>query len=148
MKFTTQSNQSGFTLLEALVAMVILSVGILSFYTMHGHAITGNKISNTISESSNFITDQIELVFPKSFSDSDFNAGSHTYPQNAPKPRGVDSITWNVVDWRNDGVDNDKDSVTDESDERGVKEITYTVNYNNRGNNRSVTVRFLKTEIL
>lgn len=140
------NTENGFTLIEAMIALLILVIGVLSFYTMHTQSITGNKVSNAISLSSEFVMDQAEQLFPKSYSDADLTAGVHNWAGNMPG--GVKSISWNVVEWRTDGVDNDMDGITDENDERGIKEVTYTSTYNNRGNDRTVTITFLKTEIL
>lgn len=140
----TQSE--GFTLLEALIAMFVLSIGVLAFYSMHIQAITGNKVSNAITGSASTISDLAEQLYPKSYSHSDLEAGTHTF--SGTLPTGVESITWSVVEWDSDGIDNDLDGVTDESDEQGVKEVTYTTTYNNRGNDRNISIRFLKTRIL
>lgn len=139
-------HDDGFTLIEALIAMVILTIGILAFNSMQIHAITNNSVSNKITNSSNLIQNEIEQIFPKSFGDTDFSDGTHNFA--GALPASIESMSWTVVDWKNDGIDNDGDLVTDENDEDGIKEITFNVSYNNRGNIRNATIRFLKTEIL
>ncbi len=58
-KFT---EQSGFTLIEALMAMVIFAVGILALYAMLIAAIGKNVTANRITTASNWSQDKVEEV--------------------------------------------------------------------------------------
>ncbi|MFK5950519.1 MAG: prepilin-type N-terminal cleavage/methylation domain-containing protein [Methylococcales bacterium] len=60
MKLMTKS-QKGFTLIEILIALVILSVGILGVGAMQLTSIKGNSKARQISEASNLAADRIEL---------------------------------------------------------------------------------------
>jgi len=53
-------NQKGFTLIEVLVAMVILTVGILALYTMQISAIKTNSHASHLTTAATWNTDQIE----------------------------------------------------------------------------------------
>jgi type IV pilus modification protein PilV len=53
-------NQKGFTLIEVLVAMVILTIGILSLYMMQISAIKTNSHASHLTTAATWNTDQIE----------------------------------------------------------------------------------------
>lgn len=57
-----RENEKGFTLIEALIAMVVLTIGVFSLYSMQVVAIQGNATGNSISLASNFAAEQIEDV--------------------------------------------------------------------------------------
>ena len=56
------ADQRGFTLIEALIAIVILIIGIISLYTMQVGAIHGNTRADSVSHLSNWATDRIEQM--------------------------------------------------------------------------------------
>lgn len=143
MQRETLNSNGGFTLIEAMVAMAILSVGILTLYTMQITGIKGNSKANVITVSSNAVRDQIETLLGRDFTDSDFSTGTHTVSGTPP----IQAVNWTVTDWRSDGISNDGDVDVDEFDERGVKDVQLTVQYTERGVTKTTVVQFLKTEI-
>lgn len=60
------TEESGFTLIEALIAMIILSIGIMALYAMQTTATRGNAVAISITTATNRAQDQIEqlLVLP------------------------------------------------------------------------------------
>lgn len=64
-----KSNQEGFTLIEVLTAMVVLTIGILSMYAMQITAIRGNSNANQITTASNLALSQIEEILAWDSSD-------------------------------------------------------------------------------
>jgi len=64
--------QSGFTLLEVLIALVIFSLGILGVSAMQLTSIKGNGKANRVTEASNLAADRIEQILTMSY-DSDSN---------------------------------------------------------------------------
>ena len=52
----------GFTLLETMIAMVLLTIGILVMMTMQTSAITGNYRASTMTIASNIASRQIETL--------------------------------------------------------------------------------------
>ena len=58
-KYITK-NQSGFTLLEVLIALFIFSIGILGVNAMQLTSIQGNGKANRITQASNVAADRIE----------------------------------------------------------------------------------------
>jgi len=60
--FGHTANQRGFTLIEALIAIVILIIGIVSLYTMHVGAIHGNARADSVSQLSSWASNRIEGI--------------------------------------------------------------------------------------
>ncbi len=81
------NREQGFTLVEAMIALFILMVGIMSLYTMQIAAIQGNQTSNRITVSSAWAQNQIEGLMmkdlkelPAVFSGPAYTARSGAYP--------------------------------------------------------------------
>lgn len=55
-------NESGFTLIEVMVSIVILSVGLLALAGMQGIALGRNTNANQLTVASNLATDMIERI--------------------------------------------------------------------------------------
>lgn len=60
----------GFTLIEVLIAMAILTIGILSLFTMQIHSVQGNTKANRQTMESCLSSDQIEQLLSKSYNDT------------------------------------------------------------------------------
>ena len=67
--FNTRNN-SGFTLIEVLVAMVILSVGLLGTAALITGIINSNKLSNRISTATVLAQDKMEEIKSVSYSNA------------------------------------------------------------------------------
>ncbi|WDP90962.1 MAG: prepilin-type N-terminal cleavage/methylation domain-containing protein [Desulfobacter sp.] len=151
----TLKDNSGFTLIEALIAMMVLSIGILALSTMQISSVEGNATANRLTIADTVAGDCYEhlLSLPYDHDSLDGEAKSNPHSLNelpTPRPQlpaNVSSVTWTVTEWSNeDGFNNDGDGLTDEDDERGVKGITLTVNYRDKRAKR-LTITFLKTEL-
>ncbi len=58
-----RNNENGFTLIEALVAMVILTIGIMSLYSMQITSIQGNSTASQITTAATAGANQVENIF-------------------------------------------------------------------------------------
>ncbi|MEW6518818.1 MAG: prepilin-type N-terminal cleavage/methylation domain-containing protein [Thermodesulfobacteriota bacterium] len=67
------SRQSGFTLIEVLIAVAIFTIGILAVNAMQTAAIKGNSSANRITESSSWASDRIETLIGLNYSDADLD---------------------------------------------------------------------------
>jgi prepilin-type N-terminal cleavage/methylation domain-containing protein len=65
--------QGGFTLVELLIAMSILSFGILVVASMQISAIRGNAVSGLVSHASNFAVDKAEKLMRLGYHDAALN---------------------------------------------------------------------------
>ena len=119
-----RGSQSGFTLLEVLIALFIFSIGILGVNAMQLTSITGNSKANRITQASNLAADQIETILSLDYDNvalndndadgtaqdansdgTDDNGGNFglddvtaaTADGNAPSVDGNYQIFWNVA---------------------------------------------------
>ena len=92
-------NQNGFTLLEIIVAIAVLTIGLLSLYAMHVSAISSNTSANNITISSNWANDRIEILLnrPYDHSDLDDDNGNGTNQDN--NNDGIDDSGGNSVNF-------------------------------------------------
>ncbi len=131
------SEQQGFTLIEAIIAMFVFAVGFLGVASMQVTAIRGNTVSKRYSEATMRAVSRIELLKKVDF-DADTDANSHpdlqlgTHEEDTPE--GF-AMTWEVlanndpncgrntarvrcinftVRWRNPGFTYDDDEDTDD----------------------------------
>jgi hypothetical protein len=79
--------------------------------------------------------------------DSAGNPHNETELSGLQLPTNVTSISWNVTEWTNtDGIDNDGDGNTDESDELDIKAVSLVINYNDR-TAKTLNINFYKSKI-
>jgi len=76
--FNTRNN-TGFTLIEVLVAMVILSVGLLGTAALITGIISSNKLSNRISTATVLAQDKMEEIKGAGYAGADDEAGTEPY---------------------------------------------------------------------
>jgi type IV pilus modification protein PilV len=147
------AEQDGFTLIEALIAMLVLTIGILTLSSMQISAIKGNSTANSLTMASSVATDCYERLMSVEYDDAKMddtaNANPHSsadFPTTLPLtlPPGVTSVSWSVQEWVVGDGDNDGDGQTDEPDEVGVKAVTLSVNYNDKAIAKVLTVNFYK----
>ena len=79
VKFKGFDNNSGFTLMEVLVAMVILSVGLLGTAALIIGIINSNKLSNRISTATVLAQDKMEEIKSDGYTGADAKAGTEPY---------------------------------------------------------------------
>ncbi|WP_456387874.1 type IV pilus modification PilV family protein [Desulfolithobacter sp.] len=148
MKLSLASDE-GFTLIESIVAVVILAIGILSIYAMVTATIKGNSSSNSMTIASIVLSEKIEnlISLPYDHADLDADIANNPHTVMTGLPDGVNSLSWTVELWSNDNLDNDGDGRVDEYDERGVKKITVTVDYDTISGRKTQTLNFIKSEV-
>lgn len=86
----------GFTLLEVMVALVILSVGLLGLAALQLVAIKSNAFSGEMTYATMLAQQHAEILKSRAFTDSDLTAGEHTAMGSS---KGVQyTVAWNVTD--------------------------------------------------
>ena len=122
-KETIRLDEAGFTLIEALVAMVVLTIGVFALYSMQVVGIRGNSLGNSISTATNISSQQVEDLISRAFDDEDRLVDTNGDGTNQdPDKNGIDE-----QGGGNFGLDNvdaaaDYSNVTDDG--------FYTVFYN------------------
>lgn len=147
-------NNQGFTLIESLIAMLVLTIGILAVNTMQISSIRGNTSANKLTVASTLAGNSYERLLNVAYNDSTMDPATAKNPHSDAElaglqlPSHVSSVSWNVTEWTNsDGLDNDGDGVTDESDELNIKVVSLNVNYND-GSPKTLTISFYKSGML
>jgi len=83
----------GFTLIEALLAVSILSIGLLAIAAMQTSAIKVNSSANYLSKRSTWAQDKLEELVALPYSNTNLDIGDHG-PETTSDNH---TIEWNVV---------------------------------------------------
>lgn len=84
MDFEASKKTSGFTLIEVLVAMMILAVGILAVASMQEHSIRANAYAARVTDATTVAQDKMEELLSLNYGNAAaLSIGTHT-DQDAP----------------------------------------------------------------
>ena len=73
-----QHNESGFSLIEVLMALVIFTIGLLSANAMQIATIKSNTVANGVTVASVLVSDKIENIMAMDYTDAALTAGTTT----------------------------------------------------------------------
>jgi len=118
-------DNKGFTLLEVLIGLVILSIGLLAIAGMQITSTRGNFFSKNITEASYVAQDRLEFLNNLPLDSNDLQPGDH--------PDGTITYSGVLFNRSYDVVDNG-----------GIKTINYVVNWKD-GLNRNITISTIRT---
>ncbi len=128
--------EGGFTLLEVIMAISILTAGLLAVASMQISAIQGNSLAGQLTTGTSIAQDKMEellslpytllVTHPDLVNNTD-NGGPHF--ESSP-PDGFDFVQWDV---------------TDDTPETGTKTITVTVAWHERGAQKTTSLSSFKT---
>ena len=97
-----RKGESGFTILEVLIAVSILSVGMLAVATMQVSAIRGNHFSDNTTLALALAEQKMEELMGMSYTDGDLTNGQHQENNvddtGTPDAGGYYKRIWNVTD--------------------------------------------------
>ena len=125
-----KGGEGGFTILEVVIAVSILSVGLFAVAMMQTTAIRGNDNAYRVSESTTLAQDRLEALMAMPYSDSDLNIGSAKADPVSPTPPGY-TITYDVAAGP---ISN-------------TKEITVVVTRTDRGVTKTRRLRCVKPDL-
>ena len=89
--------EKGFTLLEVIVAISILTFGLLAVASMQTAAIQGNDKAYRVTEGATWAQNQLESLMGLPYNDTLLDNGTGKTDPTLSAPNGY-SITYNVVD--------------------------------------------------
>ena len=112
------TGEEGFTLLEILFTVTLLTIGILAVASMQVASINGNGLAGDLSVATCVATDQMEKLIQESYDDITTTA--------SPVIRGAYAVNWTVAE----------DEVFD-----NTKTVTLVVSWTIRGIPKRVTVQ-------
>jgi len=122
MKRSGLKNHSGFTLIEIVIAMFILTVALLSLVSVSVMVIKGNSFSKTMTTATTLAKDKMEAL--KSTPYESLTGGTDT-------AEAIYTRTW---------------TVTADTPAAGMKTVELTVQWNWRGLSRNVVFRSVVSE--
>jgi len=123
------SGQGGFTLIEAIIAMFVFTVGILGAVSMQISSINANSTSRSLTQGANTAANQIENLRPLDYvSDAALTEGV-----TGPIQNGNYTITYNVQ----------RDAIL-----RNTMRVDVTVNWVERGNPKSMNLVYVKHDTI
>ena len=87
--------ESGFTLIEVMMAMVVLAVGLMAVAGMQVISIQSNTGNRDITEASTLALDKLEFLKVLPRDDNRIRAGDHVDPDNPIGDKYI--VSWNVI---------------------------------------------------
>ncbi len=90
------NRQKGFSLIELLISMVVLSIGFLATVVMMSGAMGGNDNGRRLTEASTIAADHIEYLMSIAYGHVDLGAGGGNI-RNPAQPAGQPTDTLNPV---------------------------------------------------
>jgi len=93
-------NERGFTLVEVMVALGILSFGVLAVASMQNTSLLGTARSNSVTTATNIAMDRMERLMALPFNTLTAlspSSGDNSYFSSAPAlPKNIVSVQWEV----------------------------------------------------
>jgi type IV pilus assembly protein PilV len=131
---SSNRGQNGWTLIEVLVAVVILTVGLLAVGTMQISAIRGNFMGGNTSIALTLASEKMEDLLNRNYTDAALANGAHTEQVRDSGVVGAGGFyqrNWNIAD-----------TVTGTNNWPTMKQMTVTVNW--EGNRHRVTISSMR----
>ena len=122
-KIRKASKEKGFTLLEVIIAVSVLTFGLLAVASMQATAIRGNYLSGNLTGASTLAGDRVEKLLSMGYSDTDLDVGDHS------DSRDLYTISWNVA--QNAAFNN-------------TKTVNVTISWAERGSQKTLVMQGIK----
>lgn len=103
------ADESGYTIIEVVIAIAIFSIGILSAWALQTSSTRGNSAARNLTTAASCASDRLEQLIQLPYAHADLVAGTHTPVQAL------------------DGLDNNFDGEIDEAGESGPLRISWIV---------------------
>jgi type IV pilus assembly protein PilV len=136
-----RSSGQGFTIVEVLIAMAILSVGLLAVGTMQITSIKGNKIAMDITEASCLAESKLEELMSIPFDHADVS------DTNADGASGLDALTVDMADYSAPSSNGRYTlfwNVADDFPHNNTKTIKIIVVWSNTGQSKNISISCIR----
>lgn len=158
------NSDEGFSLIEVIVALAVLTIGILSVNAMQIVSVRGNNTANGITTATNWAADRIEQICNADYDDlkdtdgdgtgqdpnkdgADDNGGNFGLDDNTPTVAGDNSTADNT--WTSpDGNYTILWNVADDYPMPNIKTVSIIVNRNDRGVQKSTRLLYRKAKYM
>ena len=154
-------SKAGFTLVEVMVATLVLSIGIGTLYTMHLTAIRANATAYKLTASSNWASDRIERLLALSYDDPDLIDDNGDGTDQDSDNDGIDDVGTDLnfgldnVGPQADGRDNTAPAgytivwnIAVDTPVPNSKTIRVIVTSPDRGGTQTVRMTYIKAEVI
>lgn len=115
-----QIRQQGFTLIEVMMAMVILGIGIMSIVALQTRDTMYNNSSRRQTQAYTWATDRVERLRALPYTDADLTTSSHSETQSPY------TVQWVVSDNTAKVADTKKVEVTVLWNGKAISAVTFT----------------------
>ena len=86
-----KDSAGGFTIIEVMIAIAVLTIGLLAIGSVQISSINGNNTGKMTSQAATFAADQLERLLALDFDDSDLDVGAYN------RQEGSYSIDWTIA---------------------------------------------------
>ena len=126
-----KKGEQGFTLLEVIIAISILTFGLLAVASMQISAIRGNALAGGVTEGTSWASDKMEELISLPYTHADLATGNHQEPTSTSPPGFT--ITWDVAE---------------NTPLNDTKTITLTVTWTEQGAGKTVILQHVVPRIV
>jgi type IV pilus assembly protein PilV len=133
--------ESGFTLMELMIALMVIVVGVLAIWSMQMAAVNGNYTSRKITEAAVAGSDRVEKLMLMEYDEGDL-----TYDSLIHTPLEYDS-DGKLISWQTSATGGDcsvQMTISDDTPISNVKKIDVTVSWVRAGQTKSITYVYYK----
>ena len=130
--FRKKRREKGFTLVEVMIAIAILTFGILAVASMQTSSIYGNSVANRLTEGTSWAGNKMEELLTIPDTDAGLSSGMHG-PETVMSGVSRYDVNWEVID-----------SVDPSNPLADAKLIIVTVTWQDKGNPKSTQLRCIR----